>query len=104
VSNTRYILDEANGIHPRTASCAAQERCVQQRLGRGLKVHPLFLFFSFFQLSKTHFYLFIDYSVTMCDYMYYEELRKHKVKKHLAEPEPELEQQLEEEKPVVIKA
>lgn len=41
----------------------------------------------------------------MCDYMYYEELRKHKVKKQqIPEPEPELERIVEEEKPVIIKA
>jgi hypothetical protein len=108
VPNARYILDEADGIHPRTASPAAQERCVQQGLGRRLRVHhPLFLslFFSFFQISKlisTSLSIILPH---MCDYMYYEELRKHKVKKQqVPEPEPELERIVEEEKPVIIKA
>ena len=39
--------------------------------------------------------------IAMCDYMYYEVPRKHKVRK-VAEPEPELEKA--EEKPIVIKA
>ncbi|GEM_PF-6890228 len=37
----------------------------------------------------------------MCDSMYYEEMRRHKAKKQIPEPEPELEKV---EQPVLIKA
>lgn len=45
----------------------------------------------------------------MCDYMYYEELRKHKARKQVPEPEeqqPELEriEKKEEEKPIIVNA
>jgi hypothetical protein len=38
----------------------------------------------------------------MCDYMYYEEARRLRAKKHIQEPEPELEKV--EEQPMAIKA
>src|SRR5690606_39655162 len=54
--NTRYLLDEANGIHPRTASPPAQERCVQQGLGRRLSPKerkiPSFFHFYFHQFPR----------------------------------------------------
>ncbi|AIC16512.1 hypothetical protein [Nitrososphaera viennensis] len=40
----------------------------------------------------------------MCDYMYYEELRKHKVRKQIPEPERELEPIEEEKKPIIVNA
>jgi hypothetical protein len=47
--NTRYLLDEADGIHSRAASSIAQERRVQQGLGRRLSLPNLiFLLFIFF--------------------------------------------------------
>jgi hypothetical protein len=36
--------------------------------------------------------------------MYYEELRKHKIRKQIPKPEPELEPMEKEEKPIVVKA
>jgi hypothetical protein len=57
--NTFYLLDEANGIHSRTASPSAQERRVQQGLGRRLSLGQQTPFlFSFLFSNNFHMLTF----------------------------------------------
>ena len=53
--NTCYLLDEANGVHSRTASRFAQERCVQQGLGRRLSLNQTYLFYLFLSIFRINF-------------------------------------------------
>src|ERR671922_2661984 len=64
--NTRYLLDEAYGVHSRTASSSAQGRCLQQGLGRRLSQNRpstyipslfTFLFSNHMKNTLTYFYV-----------------------------------------------
>ena len=100
--NTLYLLDEANGVHSRTASPSAQERCLRQGLGRRLSPDGKTLFlFSFLFLSKALSAIIAIISL-MCDYMYYEQRQRGKLKNLVPAEEPELEKV--EEQPMTVKA